>query len=143
MTIEEAGEYYLDWVCQSNAAADRFDKLTRGKLYRDLVQRKYRDAALRAARAQRETAQALDSPPAPWPDEVAKPISGVVQSLLDDVSTYRALSKVRTEAQAIAAYDRLGRGKNTAAQTARLRLGLPPAGAKDGCRNRVAPSPTP
>jgi hypothetical protein len=147
MTVEEAGNYYLDWICWSNAWRARYGRAVgQGSTLGAWTSRKAHSAARTSSKVQRLVAQALDSPPAPWPDNVAEPISKVVNGLLGNVSEYADLASAKTTSDILAVTNRWAKQTNKSAQLVRLRLGLPAANtaAKSGCKGRgTKPSTSP
>ena len=137
MTVEQAGAYYLDWICWSNKAMDWIGRSSKGKSTSQLLSDSFQSKARRAAKIQRETALALDAPTQPWPDDVQKPVSGVVDAILKDVSALNALADSKNSTDLAYAWRDLAKSSNTSAQKMRLRLGLPSANAQnDGCKGR-------
>jgi hypothetical protein len=137
MTIEQAGEYYLDWVCWSNKSLNRFGDATNDKSNSELLKDSLKSTIRRTAKVQRETALALDAPLQEWPDVVAKPVGGVVDSLLIDVSSLNSLADARNATDVAFARQDLAKSGNASAQKVRLRLGLPSADSRqDGCEGR-------
>jgi len=139
MSIEQAGIYYLDWICWSNKSLDRLGGLINGKPNSEPLKNSVRTTVRKTAKVQRETALALDSPPQAWPDDVTKPVSGVVGDLLLDVSALNAMADAKDETGVAFARQDLSKGSNNTAQKVRLRLGLPSADSRDdGCKGRGA-----
>lgn len=137
MTVEQAGDYYLDWICWSNKASDRYAALLKGTSWSTMTGKKYRAAAKRNAKIHREAAMALDAPPQPWPANVVKPVGKVVTLLLDEVDALNELAFVKSSDAAYRAWQDYIDGSNTGAQLTRLRLGLPSANSKnDGCKGK-------
>lgn len=137
MTVEQAGNYYLDWICWSNRSSEWIGKAARGKSNSQLLSDSFKAKARRAAKIRRDTALALDAPPQAWPDDVAKPISGVVDGLLSEVSGLNQLVDAKTSTDVAYAWRDYAKGNNTSAQKVRLRLGLPSANSQvDGCERR-------
>jgi hypothetical protein len=151
MSVAQAGDYYLDWVCWSNRAGDWISRSIEDKTFAQLVNDSFRAKARRAAKITRDTALALDAPPQPWPNEVLKPIDGVVDGLLQEVSALNQMALSETAFDLSYAWNDWVKGSNVSAQKVRLRLGLPSATSKkDGCAGRgsdprrlVSPNATP
>ena len=139
-TVEQAGEYYLDWVCWNNKATNKYATAVSGKSYSTLATKKYRDKALQLAKVNRTTAMALDAPPQPWPTNVAKPIAKVVAGFLGNVTALNTLADSRSANAATSSYAEYVKANNNfgvGPQQARMRLALPSAGSrKDGCKGR-------
>lgn len=137
MTIEQAKDYYLDWICWSNESLDKLGSLAKGKSQSELFSDSFMKQARKAAKVQRETALALDAPNIGWPEDVVEPISGVVDSILKDVSSLNAIADAENLTEFSYQYNELANSSNSSAQKVRLRLGLPSADSRDdGCSGR-------
>jgi hypothetical protein len=151
MSVAQAADYYLDWVCWSNRAGGWISRNLAGKTYSQTLNGSLRAKVRRAAKITRDTALALDAPPQPWPDDVLKPMNGVVDSLLQQVSAFNLLASATTAFGRSHAWDEYLKADFVTAQKVRLRLGLPSATSKkDGCAGRgsdprllVSPSASP
>ena len=135
-----AADWYLSAVCPSNAAAQIADKQFTGIYAEDLDVPKVRATSTSAAAALRTAAEKLDDPPLPWPANVRSSVEKVTAIILSDVTYYQSIARAKTaEAMITASNVPSTAGKNVAAQTARLRLGLPTAGStRDGCAKWLA-----
>lgn len=98
MTIEEAGNYYLDAVCPVNAlqesygkAIDKFNKNTASNSIRPVAR-----YAGRIAKADRDQADALKNPLLPWPSEVKDDVAKVASSALADIASMQAAGSATT-----------------------------------------------
>lgn len=137
MSVAQAGDYYLDWVCWSNRAGDWISRNLAGKTYDQTLNDSLRAKVRRAAKITRDTALALDAPPQPWPDDVLKPINGVVDSLLNEVSAFNLLAGATTPSGRSHAWSEYLKADFVTAEKVRLRLGLPSANSKNnGCAGR-------
>ena len=130
LTIEEAGDRFLTYVCASNAANDKYnatvDKFDAFSGSSDTPHPKTVKAAQRGAKAYEETAQTLADPDHVWPENVRKDITTVANGIYEQSAWFASIAEART-------WDDVnslrGSGKRVRAATAvRLALGLPPRG---------------
>ena len=136
MAKAQAADWYLSAICPSNAASEAADDTFSGLYADDLDKAKVRRLTTRAAAANRTAAARLDAPPLPWPADVRAAVAKVTAQVLAEVTYYQDIARAKTAEDMITASNsQVGAsGANVPAQTARLRLGLPTAGAaKDGC----------
>ena len=111
MTKEEAGQYYLEMVCPTITSIDQVNKVIfGGKTSIDWASltkaqiTKLRATATVAAERYRVAAGGLDEPPLAWPANVQKPMTKVVAELLDYVTVFQGMSRVRTYPQVASSY---------------------------------------
>lgn len=138
MTDEQAGPVYLNAVCPSIRASDRFDRvvwrgrktITWAELDRRLPEIKRVSRAY--GRASQKSSRRLFNPPAPWPADV----DALVTKLADADARFSAWLMSMGEATTGREWNRYWvRAKKvrygTWGSQIRARLGLPPAG--EGC----------
>lgn len=128
--MEEAGERYLEYVCASNAANDKYyavvDKFEASFTSSSAPHPKTVKAAERGAEAYATTAQALADAGYVWPEAVRKDITTVANGIYEQSAWFTSIVEATT-------WDDVGQlrgtGKRVKAATAvRLALGLPPRG---------------
>lgn len=132
MTVEEAGDRYLTYVCVSNAANDKYnavvDKFEASFTSSSAPHPKTVKAAERGAKAYATTAQALADAGYVWPEAVRKDITTVANGIYEQAAWFTSIVEADTWDDV---YQLRGTGKVTQAATAaRLALGLPP---REGC----------
>lgn len=125
LTAEQAGERYLKYICQTNAAGDRLVEAGYydGYFGQPLTEEQ-RTALKNAAKVNTRAAQALEDPGYVWPADVAKPIETV------SVQLYEFAASSADTAKDGEITDLQG-GPGKSASVIRLKLGLPPRGK--GC----------
>lgn len=128
LTIEEAGERYLTYVCVSNAANDKYfdtqDKYDAYASDSDSPHPKTRKAAQRGAEAYSTTAQALADPEYVWPESVQKDVAAVANYVYEQSAWFSSIAEADTWSDVSTLR---GSGKMARAATSlRLTLGLPP-----------------
>lgn len=130
LTIEEAGDRFLTYVCASNAANDKYnaayDKYDAYSTSSDSPHPKTVKAAELGAEAYATTAQALADPGYVWPENVQKDITTVANGIYEQSAWFTSIAEAQTWDDI---NDLRGIGKRVRAATAvRLALGLPPRG---------------
>lgn len=130
LTIEEAGDRFLTYVCASNAANDKYyatlDKFDTYSSNSDTPHPKTVKAAKRAAEAYVATAQAFVDPGYIWPESVQKDITIMATNQYEVASIYNSIADAETWSDADSFPS--GNKYSRAASAVRLALGLPPRG---------------
>lgn len=130
LTIEEAGERYLTYICASNAsidvysrARDKFDLYTSSD---EEPHPKTKRAAQKAADALTAAAQGLSDAGYLWPEAVRNKVALLATDAFESAAVYLSIAEAETWSDA----ESFGRGGKAerAASTVRLALGLPPRG---------------
>lgn len=140
MTTKAAGNYYLKFACQKNAAVARFsramfhdeNRVTRAEMRERMDAT--RRAANRASNVFFRGARRFDNPPAAWPSSVTRPIARLVVLDLRMSGRFDALAGASNAGQMFHRYDRMFRvykRVTPVAKKIRLELGLPNNGK--GC----------
>jgi hypothetical protein len=130
LTIEEAGERFLKYICASNASLDAYSR-ARDKfdLYTSSDAKphpKTKKAAQKAADAHTAAARGLSDSGYLWPEAVRNKIALLATDQFESAAVYLSIAEAETWSDA----DSFGRGgkASRAASTVRLALGLPPRG---------------
>lgn len=130
LTIQEAGERFLEYICTSNASIDAYSA-ARNKadpLESSDVEPhpKAKKAAQKAADAHTAAAQGLSDSGYLWPEAVRSKIALLATYLFETAAVYLSIAEAETWGDA----DSFRRGgkASRAASTVRLALGLPPRG---------------
>lgn len=133
LTIEEAGERYLDFVCESNAAKNKWSRVAEGLdpyMYSDsAVSPKIQRLSEKTATAVAAAAQGISDPDYLWPEPVRKDLQLVGADLYEQSAWYASVAEADTWADT--SDYRSGAKASRAASAVRLALGLPPRG--EGC----------
>lgn len=130
LTIEEAGDRFLTYVCASNAAINKYnasvDKFDAYSGASDSPHPKTVKAARRAAEAYVASAQAFVDPGYVWPESVQKDITIMATNQYEVASIYNSIADAKTwsDADSFPSGNKFSR----AASAVRLALGLPPRG---------------
>ena len=127
LTIEQAGQRYLKYICQANAAGDRLEAAGYYETpYGQALTEEQRTALKKAAKVNARAARALEDPAYVWPEDVAEPVQTVSVQLYEFSSSSAAAAEDGTITD-------LRGGPGKSASVVRLKLGLPPRGK--GCGN--------
>ena len=130
LTIEEAGDRFLTYVCASNAsidvysrARDKFDAYTSSDAE---PHPKTKKAAQKAADAHSAAARGLSDAGFLWPESVRNKVTTVATGIFEEAAFYSSVVEAKTWSDT----DSRPRGGKTsrAASAVRLTLGLPPRG---------------
>ena len=130
LTIEEAGQRYLEYICASNASIakytrprDKFDAYTSSS---DEPHPKTKKGAQIAADAHAAAAKGLSDPGFVWPESVSNKVNVVATNLYEFASIYNSIAEAKTwsDADSFPSGNKFSR----AASAVRLALGLPPRG---------------
>lgn len=138
LSLEEAGQRYLDVVCPGNAWRDKYRQVAQ-KFEPDFVSdgdplsAKTKRAASKAATSLTQTAQLLVQADQVWPPSIRKEIELVAAGIYEDASWYQNVASANTWGD-VPNFPK-GAKADRAASTVRLTLGLPPRGdaGVNGC----------
>lgn len=133
LTVDEAGERYLEFVCVSNAAKDKFSQVQQRldpNTYSDTsIAAKIKKVSQQTADIVAASAQGLSDPSFVWPQAVQEDMQKVGADLYEQSAWYASVADSETWAD-VDTYR--GSAKSSrAASAVRLALGLPPRGS--GC----------
>lgn len=138
MTKEQAAAYYLQTACPANEAIDELIAMARegNETTFDVSAaelKKIKPKAQEVADMLRLEAEAMGSPPQPWPADVASDIGDWVSQELETVAAYQGVAQAKNPSEFAHAWTATTKN-NLAAAKVRSRLGLPAPGSKDdGC----------